>query len=259
MSDCRKLWSDQTANQAAGNEREPKREAYDCRIYTAPARSSRKEAGKRRTEVGKRNRKTQNGSRAFVKFSVRDWKEVKLKYHVIERFRGKYRIEDMCRIFSVSRIGYYAWCRRQGKTPKDQWLADMIVECQQKCSQTCGFRRVRLWLQRFKGETVNKKAILRVMRKWNLLSQIRRRRKYMQYQQVIHKYPNLLQRAFEQLIPNKFWATDITYIPTPQGMLYMCAVLDLCRKMVLAYRIGGDMTSSLVAQIVQDAICKERR
>ena len=54
--------------------------------------------------------------------------------------------------------------------------------------------------------------------------------------------------------PNQFWATDITYIPTSKGMLYMCAVIDLCGKMVLAYRIGSDMTSSLVTDTIRDAV-----
>nr|WP_277668936.1 hypothetical protein [Caproiciproducens galactitolivorans] len=70
--------------------------------------------------------------------------------------------------------------------------------------------------------------------KYDLLSQIRRRH----YKQAVHKYPNLLQRIFEQSLPNHFWVTDITYIPTVKGMLYLCAVVNLCGKMVLAYRIG---------------------
>lgn len=55
-------------------------------------------------------------------------------------------------------------------------------------------------------------------------------------------------------MPNKFWVTDITYIPTAKGMVYMCAVMDLCGKMVLAYRIGTDMTSSLVTDTIRDAM-----
>nr|WP_243113036.1 hypothetical protein [Caproiciproducens galactitolivorans] len=74
--------------------------------------------------------------------------------------------------------------------------------------------------------------------KYDLLSQIRRRRPYVHYKQAVHKYPNLLQRIFEQSLPNHFWVTDITYIPTVKGMLYLCAVVNLCGKMVLAYRIG---------------------
>ena len=181
-----------------------------------------------------------------------------MKCRVIERFRNIYPIVTMCEVFEVSRSGYYAWRKKQEKTPKDQWLVDLIVECQQQCSQTCGIRRVRLWIQREKRKNVNLKALLHVMRKTNLPAQIRRQRRYTQHQQNVYKYPNLLQRAFEQQQPNRFWSTDITYIPTPQGMLYMCAVIDLCGRMVLAYRIGGDMAASLVTQTIRDAMITEK-
>lgn len=67
-----------------------------------------------------------------------------MKYRVIERFHNIYPIVTMCEVFEVSRSGYYAWRKKQEKTPKDQWLVDLIVECQQQCSQTYGIRRVRL-------------------------------------------------------------------------------------------------------------------
>ena len=181
-----------------------------------------------------------------------------MKYRVIERFRSQYSIGAMCKVFEVSRSGYYDWRKRQDRTPKDQWLVDLIVECQQKCKQTYGIRRVRRWLQRQKGKVVNLKAILRIMRKLNLLSQIRRRKPYRNYQEAIHKYPNLLNRQFDQAKPNQFWVTDITYIPIPNGMLYMCAVVDLCGRKVLAYRIAGNMAASLVADTIRDAIKQEK-
>lgn len=183
---------------------------------------------------------------------------MKLKYRVIERFREKYPINSMCRIFEVSRSGYYAWRKRQGIPARDQWLVDLIIDCQQRCKQTYGCRRVRRWLKRQHGRNVNLKAILRVMRKLDLLSQVRRRIPYRNYQQAVHKYPNLLQRAFAQSFPDHIWVTDITYISTAKGMAYMCAVLDLCGKMVLAYRIGGDMTSSLVTDTIREACKKEK-
>ena len=58
-----------------------------------------------------------------------------LKYRVIERFRGKYSVEAMCEVFGVSRSGYYAWRKRQGKEAKDQWLVDLIVQCQSYASK----------------------------------------------------------------------------------------------------------------------------
>ena len=182
---------------------------------------------------------------------------MKLKYRVIERFRDKYSIQDMCNLFEVSRSGYYAWRNRQEKPSKDQWLVDLIVEGQHISKQTYGYRRMQRWLYTAKCKKVNLKAILRIMRKYDLLSQVRRRHPYMRYQRALHKYPNLLNRQFEQVKPNQFWVTDITYIPTAHGMVYMCAVVDLCGKMVLAYRIGNDMTSSLVTDTIRESRQKE--
>ena len=164
----------------------------------------------------------------------------------------------MCKVFEVSRSGYYDWRKRHDRTPKDQWLVDLIIECQQKCKQTYGIRRVWRWLQRQKGKVVNLKAILRIMRKLNLLSQIRRRKPYRNYQKAVHKYPNLLKRQFDQAKPNQVWVTDITYIPIPNGMLYMCAVVDLCGRKVLAYRIAGNMAASLVTDTIRDAMQQEK-
>ena len=180
-----------------------------------------------------------------------------MKYRVIERFRGKYSIEAMCKVFGVSRSGYYDWRNRQDKPNKDQWLLDLITQAQIASKQTYGHRRIQRWLLRKHKKYVNLKVILRVMRHYDLLSKIRRVRPYMQYQKALHKYPNLLDRQFEQVSPNRFWVTDITYIPTAKGMVYMCAVMDLCGKMVLAYRIGTDMTTSLVTDTIRDAKQKE--
>ena len=180
-----------------------------------------------------------------------------MKYRVIERFRGKYSIEDMCKVFGVSRSGYYDWRNRQEQPNKDQWLIDLITQAQIKSKQTYGHRRIQRWLLRKHKKHVNLKVILRVMRRYDLLSQIRRVRPYMQYQKALHKYPNLLDRRFDQVLPNRFWVTDITYIHTAKGMVYMCAVMDLCGKMVLAYRIGTDMTTSLVTDTIRDAKQKE--
>ena len=114
---------------------------------------------------------------------------MKLKYRVIERFRGKYSVEAMCKVFEVSRSGYYAWRGRQGQENRDQQLLDLIAECQEKCRQTYGCRRVRRWLERFKHRRVNIKAVRRIMRKYDLMSVIRRRKPYTVYKQAIYKYP----------------------------------------------------------------------
>lgn len=181
-----------------------------------------------------------------------------MKYRVIERFRDKYPVKAMCHAFEVSRSGYYDWRKRIAKESKDQWLIDIIVKCQQECKQTYGIRRVRRWIKRQTGKDINLKAVLRIMRKLDLLAQIRRRKPYTQYKQSVYKYSDLLNRQFNQSVPNKFWASDITYIPTANGMLYMCAVIDLCGRYVLGYRIGNDMTASLVTDTIRNVLQQEK-
>lgn len=179
------------------------------------------------------------------------------KYRVIERLRNVYPVVALCRILEVSRSGYYDWRYRMQESHADAWLEQQILTCQEQTHFTYGYRRVCKWLRKHMGIHVNRKRVLRVMRKIDALAQIRRRRPYTHYKDAAHRYENLLKRQFNPECPNQFWATDITYIPTAHGMCYLCAVIDQCGKMVLGWRIGTDMTASLVTDTVRDALQKE--
>jgi len=96
-----------------------------------------------------------------------------VKYKVIYRHKEKYGISEMCRIFKVSRSGYYGYVARMDIPAKDLELAEKIRKCQKKTKQTYGYRRVHIWLERQEVHH-NPKTILRVMNKYNLLSQVRR-------------------------------------------------------------------------------------
>ena len=100
-----------------------------------------------------------------------------------------------------------------------------IKECQEQCGRTYGYRRVHIWLER-NGVHRNPKTILRVMQKYGLLSVIRRK-KYRNYGDYLHRYPNLLNRDFSAQRPNQKWVTDISYIHTRQGVLYLSVIRDL--------------------------------
>ena len=91
------------------------------------------------------------------------------------------------------------------------------------------------------------------------LAQVHRHRAYTHYKSAVRHYENILNRRFEQRHKNLFWATDITYISTTQGMFYLCAIIDQCGKMVLGYhQIGAQITASLVANTVRDVLQKEK-
>lgn len=141
----------------------------------------------------------------------------------------------MCSFFSVSRSGYYAWLARVDKPDKDLPLAKLIQQCHRETDATYGYRRVRLWLRREAGLCINHKAVLRLMRKYGLLAQIRRPRPLYQRQQQFHVYENKLNRDFKATRPNQKWVTDISYIKTGQGTLYLSVIKDLYDNFIVAY------------------------
>ena len=159
----------------------------------------------------------------------------------------------MCRFFGVSRSGYYAFVHRLGKPEKDAALAEVIAQQRERSYRTYGYRRMWLWL---KGQNIfrNPKTVLRIMKKYELLSEIRRRRKWQQMGQQVHKYKNLLNREFHADRPNSKWVTDISYIHTKQGILYLSMIRDLYDNTIVAYKTGTEQTVNLVLDTIHLAM-----
>lgn len=179
-----------------------------------------------------------------------------VKYLVIYRYKDKYPISKMCKAFDVSRSGYYDYVKRMDIPAKNLPLAEKIKECQNEVFGTYGYRRVYLWLER-QGIHHNPKTILRVMQKYNLLSVIRRK-KYRNYKQQIHKYPNLLNRNFYSDRPNQKWVTDISYIHTKQGVLYLSIIRDLYDNSIISYKTATTQNINLVLNTIREAKKKEK-
>ncbi len=179
-----------------------------------------------------------------------------VKYMVIYRHKDKYSISEMCRFFEVSRGGYYDYVKRMDIPAWDFPLAERIRECQEHSRHTYGYRRVHIWLER-QGIHKNPKTVLRVMQKYNLLSVIRRK-KYRNYGEQLHKYPNLLNRDFHADYPNQKWVTDISYIKTGQGTLYLSVIRDLYDNSIVAYKTGTEQNVNLVLSTIRAAKRKEK-
>ena len=181
---------------------------------------------------------------------------ISVKFMVIYRHKDKYSISEMCRFFKVSRSGYYDYVKRMDVPAKDLPLAEKIKECQDKCGKTYGYRRVHLWLER-EGIHHDPKTILRVMQKYNLLSVIRRK-KYRNYSNYLHRYENLLNRDFNAERPNQKWVTDISYIKTGQGTLYLSVIRDLYDNSIVAYKTGTEQNINLVLNTIREAKKNEK-
>ena len=182
----------------------------------------------------------------------------KVKYAVIYRHRDEYAVSVMCKFFEVSRSGYYEYVKRRGLPELDADLAQKITECQETVDKTYGYRRVHKWLKSRNIER-NPKTILRVMKKYGLLSEIRRRRKWLNLGQQVHKYENLLARQFRVDRPNAKWVTDISYIHTKEGVLYLSMIRDLYDNSIVAYKTASRQTVNLVLDTIRLAMKKEKK
>ena len=127
-----------------------------------------------------------------------------------------------CGIFSRSQKGsenkrkIYGYLSSQRELSDQRNVPVLFRECQEHSRCTYGYRRVHIWLER-QGIHKNPKTVLRVMQKYNLLSEVRRK-KYHNYTNGLYKYPNLLAQDFHAERPNQKWVTDISYIKT--GKVY---------------------------------------
>ena len=181
-----------------------------------------------------------------------------VKYHIIYRHRTEYPVSVMCAFLGVSRSGYYTFVQRLGRPEKDAALAKSIAEQRERSFGTYGYRRMWLWL---KSQNIycNPKTVLRIMKKYDLLSEIRRRRKWQQMGQQVHKYANLLNREFHADRPNSKWVTDISYIHTKQGVLYLSMIRDLYDNSIVSYKTGTQQTVNLVLDTIRLAMKREKK
>ena len=173
---------------------------------------------------------------------------------MIYRFKDRFTVEGLCRLLDVSRSGYYKWLKRKDRPDKDKTVADLIAECHEKAHRTYGYRRVKIWLLRETGLVINNKAVLRIMRKYNLLA-IRKRKRFRHYDcNTYTHYANELMRDFTATRPNEKWVTDISYIQTKQGFLYLSMIKDLYDNSIVGYKYATQMPASLVIETVRAAV-----
>jgi putative transposase len=159
----------------------------------------------------------------------------------------------MCRVLNVSRGGYYAWLCRQEQPPGKQeaanrQLADSIRVAFRRSRGTYGSPRIHADL-REQGIVCSRKRVARLMKLHGI--QAKRRRLYkVTTTDSHHSYPvapNLLDRQFVAERPNEKWLTDITYIPTKEGWLYVAVVLDIYSRKVVGWAMDKYIDQRLVA------------
>jgi transposase InsO family protein len=181
-----------------------------------------------------------------------------MKYRFIEEQRGAHSVERVARLVGVSRSGYYAWRvrPRSGREKANEDLAKAIGEIQKEHKWRYGSPRVtrELWQR---GQRVGGNRVARVMRERGLWA--RRKRRYRSTTDSNHSLPvaqNLLRRKFEVRGMDTAWVSDISYISTAQGWLYLCVVMDLGSRKIVGWSMSRRMKAELVVSALQMAVMR---
>jgi putative transposase len=179
---------------------------------------------------------------------------------VIKELRLAYYVSLLCRVLEVTTSGYYAWVKRPLtiRQREEMRLELEIHAAHKRTRQTYGPERLQRDLAD-NGVVVGVHRIKRIRRKLGL--RCRQKRKFKVTTDSRHSLPvaeNLLNQKFEASAPNQIWLSDITYIPTGEGWLYLAGHKDLFTGEVVGYAMAERMTENLVSQSLLRAIAAKR-
>lgn len=179
-----------------------------------------------------------------------------MKCACIHRHRGQFPLTLMCRVLAVRRSSYYAWRRRppSRRARENAVLQARIRALHAESDQTYGSPRVAREL-RAAGLRIGRHRIARLMRSAGLWAVSRRRwRTTTRRDPRQAPAPDRLQRAFAVRGPNQVWVTDLTYIETRQGWLYLAVVLDLGTRRVIGWAMARHLREELTLEALQMAL-----
>lgn len=183
-----------------------------------------------------------------------------MRYHFIQEHRQRWPVTVMCQVLCVARSGYYAWRHRSESVAakRRSQLLVMIRAIHQEMDRTYGSPRMYLELvDRHQNCSVN--FVAKLMRETGIAAKTKRRFKITTDSK--HNLPvaeNLLDRRFEQPAPNKAWVSDISYVLTREGWLYLAVVQDLFSRQIIGWSMGSRITSRLTVQALQMALDRRR-
>jgi hypothetical protein len=183
-----------------------------------------------------------------------------VRFAFIETEKACFPVALMCRMLAVSRAGFYAWRRRPVavRTRQDQVLAVAVATIYAEHHGRYGSPRVQMEL-RDRGQCSGRKRIARLMRIQGLRARPRRRyRTTTDSRHGLPVCPNLLARRFAVAQPNTAWMTDMTYIWTPQGWLYLAVIIDLFSRRVVGWSMSERIDRKLALDALRMALAQRR-
>ena len=178
-----------------------------------------------------------------------------MRYKFIEKYKNLWPIVLICKVLRVSKSGFYAW-RRRPKNTKNDKLLDEIKKAFQASRRTYGVPRIYKVLKA-KGIIVSKNKVEKLMKLHNITPQTKKKATCTTDSNHSNKVSkNLLNREFKASKPNEKWVSDITYIHTKEGWLYLAVIIDLFNREVVGWHMNDSIDKSLVIKALTMALKK---
>ena len=180
-----------------------------------------------------------------------------MKYKFMKEHRDRYRLQSMCNVLNVSRSGYYQWKRRRpsNRERENTDLLRNIQKIYKKRRKIYGSPRITNELNE-NGIRCGKNRVARIMKENGIRAYIRKRFKGRPQARPNHPAsPNLLLGGTKK---DRVWASDITYIYTREGWLYVSAIMDVQTRKIIGLSIKGRLTQELTTDALVQAVKKER-
>lgn len=180
------------------------------------------------------------------------------KYRTIESAAKEYAVSDLCKLFRVSKSGYYAFLKRKG-TDRDQEAKALIQKVYERYNGVYGYRQIQLFLLQDHGVWMNHKKVLRIMQDLGIRSRIRRKHRFNYATSEGDRVAkNILKRDFKADAPNQKWVTDITQYRIGEKWLYLSAIKDLFNNEIIAYQMSARNDNELVLRTFQQAWSQQK-
>ena len=181
-----------------------------------------------------------------------------MRYVFVFHHRHEFPIRLSCRVLEISASGYYGFLRRRGNSIRQAELIALIREVHRRSRYTYGSRRIMHQLRR-NGLVIGRWRVRRLMKLAGV--SVKRKRKYRTTTRSNHRYPvsaNLIQGCFRAAKPNLVWVSDITYIKTLEGWLYLAVVMDLFSRKVVGWSLAKNMAVKMVKGALSMAIGRRK-
>lgn len=180
-----------------------------------------------------------------------------MKYVFIKNYSSEFPVKKMCQVFKVSRGGYYAWLGR-GKSMRqieNEALMSTIEGIFHKSRELYGSPRVYAEL-REQGYPCSENRIARLMKGKLVAKTVKIFKRTTNSEHSYQHAPDLINQNFVSAAPNKIWTSDITYIRTMEGWLYLAVVLDIYSRRIVGCSMGERLTKDIVVNAVSNAIIR---